>query len=605
MAPIQIVLDASLPDAADGLSACEDAEYEEAVALAQLLNSPPPNTQASQPLIPSFKTDDAPPRAFPVLAQDVFGLYEGHTLRYRQGKTQPDIIDQSVVWFDRNWSSGQAFERDVWVDQYGASSSLPRRLQNVSNAMNTTQRTFCRPTGEMNPNGLVQMTTDFFASSHCSYTDTPLNCVEMKHHWCPDICARTILNQFYKPTLDPLSAWENLQALSRGKTVPNISASDYSFEGASRTKQGIELERWRSPSVKLTTEKQTVSWVMSIERATGFVHTLEGNTTTTSCSGPQPCTHSHTFKSYTQLTSQPPASVWELRRGCTNMTTPPDCPPHPIGLRLNDEGYLAQLNAQLLQREAGWEAGANTVFDTLHTGDTGTMAHFMGTRFGQNLPLREAAGHQSVANPGRVPAAFDSRKQWPHCTTIGRIRNQSKCGACWAFSAVETLADRFCTTATATTGEDTTIKTGASETVGALSPEFLVDCDPTDIGCEGGWLDNAWRFLVAQGTPTEAAYPYTGGKTENRSCNSTRTRLPMYHAKSAFAVTQTQDVSAIMAEILAHGPGQAAFYVTEDFMRYKSGVYTRGKYHLLSCTMCPPWCCCCCSSATYVCVCLC
>ena len=40
--PVQIVLDASLPDAADGLSAMEDAEYKEAVALSLLLASPVP-----------------------------------------------------------------------------------------------------------------------------------------------------------------------------------------------------------------------------------------------------------------------------------------------------------------------------------------------------------------------------------------------------------------------------------------------------------------------------------------------------------------------------------------------------------------------------------
>ena len=42
MDPIQIVLDASLPDAADGLNAMEDAEYEEAAALSLLLKSPVP-----------------------------------------------------------------------------------------------------------------------------------------------------------------------------------------------------------------------------------------------------------------------------------------------------------------------------------------------------------------------------------------------------------------------------------------------------------------------------------------------------------------------------------------------------------------------------------
>ena len=36
-----------------------------------------------------------------------------------------------------------------------------------------------------------------------------------------------------------------------------------------------------------------------------------------------------------------------------------------------------------------------------------------------------------------LPPSFDSRTNWPRCTTIGTILNQAECGSCWAFGCVE------------------------------------------------------------------------------------------------------------------------------------------------------------------------
>ena len=43
-----------------------------------------------------------------------------------------------------------------------------------------------------------------------------------------------------------------------------------------------------------------------------------------------------------------------------------------------------------------------------------------------------------------LPTEFDSRKQWPECPTISDIRDQSECGSCWAFGAIEAASDRVC-----------------------------------------------------------------------------------------------------------------------------------------------------------------
>lgn len=40
-----------------------------------------------------------------------------------------------------------------------------------------------------------------------------------------------------------------------------------------------------------------------------------------------------------------------------------------------------------------------------------------------------------------APASFDARTQWPNY--IHEIRDQGRCGSCWAFGATEALSDRF------------------------------------------------------------------------------------------------------------------------------------------------------------------
>lgn len=36
----------------------------------------------------------------------------------------------------------------------------------------------------------------------------------------------------------------------------------------------------------------------------------------------------------------------------------------------------------------------------------------------------------------------------------------------------------------------------------------MIDCDTNDSGCSGGNLDDAWKFLLNRGLPSEQCYPY-------------------------------------------------------------------------------------------------
>ena len=155
----------------------------------------------------------------------------------------------------------------------------------------------------------------------------------------------------------------------------------------------------------------------------------------------------------------------------------------------------------------------------------------------------------------QVPTSFDSRDQWPGC--IGAIRNQADCGSCWAFSAVEVLADRFC------------IDQGVTGLV--LSPQWLVSCDPSNYGCGGGYLNLAWEYMATNGVPLETCDPYSSGDNdESGTCPDTNCAV-----YTASAATSYDNPADIQAAIMQGGPVQTAFTVYEDFYSYTSGIYTQ------------------------------
>lgn len=81
-------------------------------------------------------------------------------------------------------------------------------------------------------------------------------------------------------------------------------------------------------------------------------------------------------------------------------------------------------------------------------------------------------------------------------------------GSCWAFSS-----------------------TGAMEGINALvtgdlislSEEELVDCDTTNDGCDGGYMDYAFEWVINNGgIDSEKDYPYTSSDGVSGTCNTTK-----------------------------------------------------------------------------------
>jgi hypothetical protein len=185
---------------------------------------------------------------------------------------------------------------------------------------------------------------------------------------------------------------------------------------------------------------------------------------------------------------------------------------------LNSMARIDRINTDA---EGMWRAAPQAHLAGKTVGD---MRGWAGLRMGAlNLPLPSAA-HVQRLGVGTIPAAFDARTHspWKECTSIGAVRDQGRCGGCWAFGSTEAFQDRLCIACVQEWQDQSRDGDGSSKgghhgsskgghrgcASEALSTEYMIDCDGRDNGCSGGMLDNAWGFLVSHGLPTEKCVPY-------------------------------------------------------------------------------------------------
>merc|ERR1712203_818483 len=105
--------------------------------------------------------------------------------------------------------------------------------------------------------------------------------------------------------------------------------------------------------------------------------------------------------------------------------------------------------------------------------------------------------------PTEAPASVD----WSAQGAVTPVKNQGQCGSCWAFS---------------TTGSTEGAWFLAGNKLASLSEQQLVDCDKVDAGCNGGLMDNGFKFLEKNAACSEDSYSYkgTGGSCQQSSCKT-------------------------------------------------------------------------------------
>ncbi|CAL9138666.1 unnamed protein product [Musa acuminata var. zebrina] len=184
-----------------------------------------------------------------------------------------------------------------------------------------------------------------------------------------------------------------------------------------------------------------------------------------------------------------------------------------------------------------------------------TNEEFMATHTGLRRPnaaSKPPASPCSYQNVTGVPSSVD----WRRRGAVSPVKDQGSCGSCWAFSSVAAIEGI------------TKIK---KMKLMDLSEQELVDCVSSNFGCNGGWMNNAFAFVVLTGgITTEAKYPYVGYQ---RGCDFEKLS---HHAASiaGYQDVPAKDEGALMAAV-SHQPVSVAIDAGGlDFQLYTGGIFS-------------------------------
>ena len=211
------------------------------------------------------------------------------------------------------------------------------------------------------------------------------------------------------------------------------------------------------------------------------------------------------------------------------------------------------------------------------------------------LTFRDNNNNNAVSLPEKkfekknynLPESYDPREKYPKCESLNEVRDQANCGSCWAFGATEAMSDRICI------HSDQKLQTRVS------AQNLLTCCSSCGLGCHGGYPSSAWKYWQTTGISTGGLYgdiktcqPYflppcdhygegSHGdcppqvetpqcKTDCSDGNKKEYENEMTYGESVYSIIGEEN---IMKEIYENGPVEGTYYIYEDFITYKSGIY--------------------------------
>jgi KDEL-tailed cysteine endopeptidase len=152
-----------------------------------------------------------------------------------------------------------------------------------------------------------------------------------------------------------------------------------------------------------------------------------------------------------------------------------------------------------------------------------------------------------------APSSID----WRAKGAVTSVKDQGQCGSCWTFSATGAIEGAWA------------ISTGK---LIDFSEEELVECAGLkygSMGCNGGQMDGAFKYVIENGQCTLSSYPYTSGTGQSGSCKTSCT--PVATLSSCSDVVPNDQIS--LKGAVAKQPVSIAIEAdTRYFQSYSSGI---------------------------------
>jgi cathepsin B len=237
--------------------------------------------------------------------------------------------------------------------------------------------------------------------------------------------------------------------------------------------------------------------------------------------------------------------------------------------------------------ETTWKAGVNERFVGKSLEEVKHLLGALKTPEEKRLPVKQIVALEDL------PTDYDLRTAFPDCESLKEVRDQSNCGSCWAFGAVEAMSDRLC------------IQSGQKLQTRISAEDLVSCCFECGDGCNGGYPDAAWQYFQETGLVTGGLYgdnktcrPYSMKPCDHHvdgkygPCGGAEYPTPectgqcvteygvdyeqdRWFASDAYGIESNE--KKIMTEIYQNGSVEVALTVYEDFLTYKSGVYKHHK----------------------------
>merc|ERR550539_648018 len=143
---------------------------------------------------------------------------------------------------------------------------------------------------------------------------------------------------------------------------------------------------------------------------------------------------------------------------------------------------LAKVQAHSQKTGATYSLGLNRFADL-------TSAEFKAQYLGYKPQAKKAKNYSNTYV--NAPAS----KDWTTTDAVTGVKDQGQCGSCWAFSTTGSIEGLYY------------LQNGSQR---SFSEQQLMDCSGNygNMSCNGGWMDNAFKYIETQGLTDEANYPY-------------------------------------------------------------------------------------------------